>query len=249
MSSQAEPRSAGNAVSDGADLMLPVLADPQSTESTEPAQSNVLVSSQAEPQSAGNAVFDGADLMMPVRADPQSAESTESAQSNVLVSSQAQPQPQPQQSAFFLQNLWSTSTESLSATVISTLSSPAEPQSTTGHVRGRSTVTKKKKNVRNVRKQNASVAKHVYIPSGSEDSALSAPDDNDETEILAKEQKCARRLSSEQQKAELRKRYVWKNDTLFSDDVFSEFSGNVYLPQNVRDLQTPLQFFSVFFVW
>jgi len=99
-----------------------------------------------------------------------------------------------------------------------------------------------------VRKQNASVAKHVDNPSGSEDSALSASDDNDETEILAKEQKCMRRLSSDQQKAEPRKRYVWKNDTLVSDDVFSEFSGNVNLPQNVLDLQTPLQFFFLYFL-
>jgi len=183
---QTKLQSAANTVSDGADLMMPAQADPQSAESTESAQSDFLVSSQADPQSAANAVSDGADRMMPVQVDPvfelaKMAESMMSSEAEVMMSGLAQPQsgvilddsslsvivldsllstivsPQstvdvssktatpvePQQSALFLQNLWSTSTESLSATVISTLSSPAEPQSTTSHVRGRKTVTKK----------------------------------------------------------------------------------------------------------
>ena len=92
----------------------------------------------------------------------------------------------------------------------------------------------------------------INIPSDSEDSALSDSDDDDECSVLnkkAKRQMDSRRiLLSEVQSAQSKsKRYAWEYGSLVADEDSTQFSGTSILPEDILELQSPLQFFRYFF--
>ena len=106
------------------------------------------------------------------------------------------------------------------------------------------------------KKQKTSVSpvrNFVNIPSGSEDSALSCSDENDELDIhvtaAMTKQKCNERLSSKWSQAEkVQKRMTWKDGAMLLDEEKTKFMGNTELGEDLQQqLSTPLQFFKYFF--
>ena len=114
--------------------------------------------------------------------------------------------------------------------------------------------TTKRKNSRHKKPKvtNIPVVSPLDIPSGSDDSALSESDVDDECSVLNRKSKphvdSRRILPSEVQQAQTKKkRYTWVDGSLLTDEESVKFSGTSTLPEDILELKSPLQFFRYFF--